>query len=365
MTKRSSSPGAEKPSWTAPELPYEPRDPNSYSPGIGLIGCGAITVDHLTAYRAAGYRVVALCDIDLTVARERQQEFYPDAKLYDDIHKLLERDDIELVDIATHPEVRAPLIEAALLAGKHVLSQKPFVLDLAEGRRLVELAEAQGVHLAVNQNGRWAPHFAYLRQAVAAGLLGDPLAFHTAVHWDHSWVAGTEFEKVKHLILFDFAIHWFDMLNCVMGDAVPRRVSASTARSTQQKIKPHLLAQAQIEYDTAQASLVFDGAVEHGPHDTTYFAGTLGSLRSEGPDHDEQTVTICVGEQSASPQLRGRWFPDGFHGTMGELLCAIEEGREPLHNARENLRSLALCYAAVASAESGQPTEPGTVDSMP
>ncbi len=51
------------------------------------------------------------------------------------------RRDIEVVDIATHPDVRAPIIKAALDAGKHVLSQKPFALDLASGERLVKLAE--------------------------------------------------------------------------------------------------------------------------------------------------------------------------------------------------------------------------------
>ena len=351
--------------WTAPLLPFEPRDPDSYRPTIGFIGCGAITVEHLTAYRAAGYDVGAFCDIDQKAAQKRQKEFFPKAKLYGDYHKMLKRDDIEVVDIATHPEVRPKMIEAALLAGKHVLSQKPFVLDLNEGRRLVELADKQGVRLAVNQNGRWAPHFSYLRQAIAAGLIGDPLAVHMAVHWDHSWVAGTEFEKVKHLILFDFAIHWFDMLTCVMGEAEPRRVFASTSRSPSQTIMPHLLAQAQIEYDSAQASLIFDGGVEHGAYDTTYVAGTRGTFRSHGPDHDEQTATLSVGDNSDSPQLTGRWFPDGFHGTMGELLCAIEEDREPLHSARNNLKSLALCFAAVASAETGQPVRPGSVDSMP
>jgi hypothetical protein len=44
---------------------------------------------------------------------------------------------------------------------------------------------------------------------------------------------------------------------------------------------------------------------------------------------------------------------------MGELLCAIEENRTPLNNARDNLRTLALCFAAVASAEDGQPKIPG------
>lgn len=362
---KTPSPSASATPWTAPKLPYAPQDPKSYLPAIGFIGCGAITVEHLTAYKAAGYNVAAFCDLDLDTAKKRQAEYYPDAKLYDDYHEMLKRDDIEIVDIATHPEVRAPMIEAALSAGKHVLSQKPFVLDLEVGRRLVDLADKQGVQLAINQNGRWAPHFSYLRQAVATGLIGDPLAMHMAVHWDHSWVEGTEFEKVKHLILFDFAIHWFDMITCVMGDAQPRRVFASTSRSPSQTIMPALLGQVQIEYDNAQASLVFDAAVEHGPHDTTFVAGTKGTFRSQGPDHDEQTVTITVGDNSATPELSGKWFPDGFHGTMGELMCAIEEGREPIHNARNNLRSLALCYAAVASAETGQPVTPGSVDSMP
>jgi len=349
----------------APSLPYLPQDPKSYRPAIGLIGCGAITVEHLAAYRTAGYNVVALCDLDKEAAKQRQAEFFPDADVYTDHLELLRRDDIEIVDITTHPEVRAPLITAALEAGKHVLSQKPFVLDLVVGRRLVDLADKQQVQLAVNQNGRWAPHFSYMRHAVAAGYIGKPLAVHAAVHWDHGWVAGTPFEKIKHLILFDFAIHWFDMLTCVMGDAEPTRVFASTSRSASQTVKPDLMAQAQIEYDSALASLVFDGAVSHGAHDTTYVAGSLGTLRSEGPDHDHQKMTWCVGEQTASPELEGMWFPDGFHGTMGELMCAIEENREPTHSGRNNLRSLALCYAAVASAETGEPVKPGTVEKMP
>ena len=150
------------------DLPYRPRDPQHYNPPIGLIGCGGITREHLTAYRQAGYRVVALCDLDLERARIRQREYYPEADVYDDYRDLLRRDDVEVVDVAAHPHQRPPLVEAALRARKHVLSQKPFVLDLDVGERLVELANRNGVRLAVNQNGRWAPHFSYLREAVPA-----------------------------------------------------------------------------------------------------------------------------------------------------------------------------------------------------
>jgi predicted dehydrogenase len=82
---------------------------------------------------------------------------------------------------------------------------------------------------------------------------------------------------------------------------------------------------------------------------------------SVGSDLNNQKVTIVTAEGRASPRLVGRWFSDGFHGTMAELLSAIEEDRQPFHSARHNLRSLALCFAAVASAERGQPVVPGTV----
>lgn len=146
----------------APDLPYLPPVPEQPAPPIGLIGCGGVTAFHLEAYKKAGYPVVALCDMDKERAEERRESFYPDADVYTDYRDLLARDDIRVVDIATHADIRPPMIEAALQAGKHVLSQKPFVLDLDEGERLANLADERGLKLAVNQNGRWAPHFSYI-----------------------------------------------------------------------------------------------------------------------------------------------------------------------------------------------------------
>ena len=105
-----------------------------------------------------------------------KKEFYPDADVYGDYRDVLKRGDIEVVDIATHPPERAAIIEAALTAGKHVLSQKPFVLDLDVGLRLADLADQRRLRLAVNQNGRWAPHFSYIGEAIQAGLLGQVTA---------------------------------------------------------------------------------------------------------------------------------------------------------------------------------------------
>lgn len=60
--------------------------------------------------------------------------------------------------------------------------------------------------------------------------------------------------------------------------------------------------------------------------------------------------------------LTGCWFENGFKGTMGELLCAIEEDREPTNSAENNLKSLALCFAALESADKNKVVRPGEVD---
>jgi predicted dehydrogenase len=110
---------------------------------------------------------------------------------------------------------------------------------------------------------------------------------------------------------------------------------------------------------------VFDADTRYGTHDRTYVAGSTGTAVSAGPDLKHQAVTLHTRAGQASPELHGCWFPDGFHGTMGELLCAIEEGREPTNSARNNLRSLELCFAAAASADRHEPVVPGTVRQMP
>lgn len=348
----------------APALPYAPLVPKKFRPAIGLIGCGGITTHHLTAYKKAGYNVAAFCDTDRARAEERRS-FYPKAEIYDDYTKLLARDDIDVVDIATHPPQRPPIIEAALNARKHVLSQKPFVLDLDIGERLADLADQRGVKLAVNQNGRWAPHFSYLRQAIQRGVIGKLFAAHLSVHWDHNWVHGTPFDKIRHCVLYDFAIHWFDILTCFMGQRAPKRVYASYTASPSQRATPPMLGQALIEYDDAQATLAFDADTKFGAQDRTYLAGSDGTITSVGPNLSSQKVQLHTKRGIATPKLKGSWFPDGFHGTMGELLCAIEEKREPSNSARNNLRSLALCFAAIASSESHAPVVPGTVQKLP
>lgn len=361
MAEPSKQPADE---YVLPDIDYLPARPQSDRPNIGMIGCGGITDRHLSAYRSAGYPVVALTDVDQRRAIERRDEFFPNASVYRNSEDLLKRADVEIVDVATHPQERENLIEAALLAGKHVLSQKPFVTDLAAGRRLCKLAISQGCQLAVNQNGRWAPWVSWMRKAIEHGLIGQIAAVDTLLAWDHTWVQGTPFERIPHLILYDFAIHWFDMLHCYTRGQQAKQVTAWVMRAPDQQVDPPLLAQVMVELESCQATMAFRGASPWGQTNRTHITGTHGTLRCEGEGMDQLNVVLSTERGEFSPQLEGDWFPGGFDGTMSELIVAIEQGREPIHSAVDNLKVLEVCFAAIQSAETGQAVRVGEVQSI-
>ena len=136
-------------------------------------------------------------------------------------------------------------------------------------------------------------------------------------------------------------------------------VFATAARAQGQPIAAELLSQALVTYPGGQASLIFNGAAPLGASDTTIVVGTRGTLRSVGPDLGRQSVSLHLAEGVAQPELTGQWFNDGFAGTMGALLSAIETGKEPIQSARGNLAALRLSQAAIESATISAPVRLG------
>jgi len=350
---------------SAPELRYLPQLPGNYRPKIGLVGAGGVTEYHLRAYQKLSLDVAVICDLDLQRARARRDQFFPQAAICSDFSEVVRRNDIEVIDAALHPEHRIPLLKAALEAGKHVLSQKPFALDLDVAQKLIGLADKRGVKLAVNQNGRWAPHFAYALSAVRAGVLGEVGSVDFNLSFDHSWTIGTPFEDIHHLLLYDFGVHWFDLASCFLGGQEVKLVYASVNRTSYQKARPPFMASVIIDAESAQVRMAFNAAVTFGQVDRTVIAGSLGTLESSGPSLSQQRLVLTTAKGAAEPDLVGAWFENGFQGTICELLCAIEEQREPQNSARNNLRTLSLCFAAMSSANTGQPVRPGSVRKLP
>ncbi|WP_324040429.1 Gfo/Idh/MocA family oxidoreductase, partial [Aeromonas caviae] len=98
------------------------------------------------------------------------------------LEQVLADDSLDLVVIATPNDTHAPIAREALLAGKHVVIDKPFALDLAEAKALVELAEKQQRLLSIFHNRRWDGDFLTVRRLLAEGALGQVAQFES--HFD-------------------------------------------------------------------------------------------------------------------------------------------------------------------------------------
>jgi predicted dehydrogenase len=333
---------------------YRPHVPEGYRPGIGIIGVGGIVKSsHLPAYAKFGIPVTAVYDVN-PAATEGVVETFGVGRVAESLEELLADPAIEVVDIATFPDARIPLVRQALAAGKHVLSQKPLALDVATARSLVDEADNRGLKLAVNQNGRWSPAWRTTTRLLEAETIGEVVSITHVLDRSFRWTIGTHFEQIPHWAIYDYTVHWIDITRCWMGERAPANVRARDYRTPNQpaeSLTPWGLT-VEITYEDGANAVIRGTGSEPltQPEGHPFFvSGTEGRIRGSVLNAD--FVELQKENATVRYALDGQWFPEGFAGTMGELLSAIAEDREPSNSARHNLRSLELTLAACQSAD--------------
>ncbi len=338
---------------------YQPRFPrNRVAYGIAFVGCGSVVQRwQLPQYLDNGLRVVGAFDNDPD-AIAAATAIKPDLKNYPSLEALLEDSSVDVVDIATTVRGRSELILRALAAGKHVLAQKPLCLDRDELEKIRKAAQPSGApKFAVNFNGRWAPQWRAARHLIETGTIGEPFAI-THIHdIAMSWCPDVERHGTRDFLLFDYMIHWVDCSQVWMGARSHYTVWAHTI--TRQAPES--------ESDVTQfgwLNIVADGAVcasirsivaaqQYSGHPFLVH-GSNGTIRGtvDSPAQNEYLSLERNGNQLQF-SLSGDWFPDGFLGSIGDLLCAIEDGREPDAGIASAGLTQKLTFAACESAAAG------------
>lgn len=113
--------------------------------GIGIIGCGNISTAYMELSKMfKGIEVHACADMNMDNARQQAEAFNLRANTVDE---LLASDDIDMVVNLTIPAAHFAVSKQVLLAGKHVYSEKPFVLTLEEGRELADIASSKNLRV--------------------------------------------------------------------------------------------------------------------------------------------------------------------------------------------------------------------------
>lgn len=142
---------------------------------LGIIGCGQWGQNYLRNFSDMPERAAIVACADSDPARlEALRLRYRDSRMTLDAVGVLEAPDVEAVVIATTSATHADLVERALDAGKHVLVEKPFVLDMDEGERLVRKARAAGLVILVGHIYEYNPSILRMRDYLADHSLGEP-----------------------------------------------------------------------------------------------------------------------------------------------------------------------------------------------
>ncbi len=341
----------------AESLEYRPKFAHGYRPGIGLVGCGDIARSwHLPAYAKYGVDVAGVYD-PVPEATDGIRERFPFVRrVFSSLDELLADGEVEIVDIATRPDVRPQIIRRAIEAGKHVLAQKPLASDARVARELVDEAERRGTKVAVNQNGRWAPPWRIATLLIEQGAIGEVVAV-THLHDRHlPPLVGTHFDELEHFVIYDFFVHWIDISRCWLDGKTVEAVHALDYRTPDQPAAANSPwgAWVAVQYTDGASVLIrsVGDARTKRPGSPFWVHGTEGTIRGSVL-LDSDFVELERNGVTSTYALEGAWYPDGFAGALGELVCAVDEGREPFNSARHNLVSLEITLAACRSAEEG------------
>ena len=192
----------------------------------GLIGCGVFGRFCLEAYRQMpDVTCVAVADTNVGLARTTAEALGID--FCESPAALIARPDIDLVHLATPPFTHAELGNAALLADKHVLCEKPLAINIADAMGMIALAETRHRILAVNLIMHYNPLCQAVKSLIDCQVLGEPLyaSFVNAAQdetltpehwfWDREKSGG---------IFIEHGVHFFDLFEWWFGQG--RVVSA-------------------------------------------------------------------------------------------------------------------------------------------
>jgi predicted dehydrogenase len=145
----------------------------SKAPGVVVFGTGFGCFTHVRALRDAGFDVQAVVGRDPEKTARRAQQFGV-AKALTSVSEALALKDVCAVTIATPPNTHAPIALQAIAAGRHLICEKPFARDVAEGEAVRDAADKAGVVALLGTEFRFDAGQATLARTIADGAIGHP-----------------------------------------------------------------------------------------------------------------------------------------------------------------------------------------------
>jgi predicted dehydrogenase len=344
---------------------------------VGLVGTGSIARFHLPAYQLYPelLKLTAVCD----VRKEAMERFAQKANVqdcYTDFLELLQKSDIDAVDICTSHDQHEIQAVAAARAGKHILLEKPMGRSMRECRNILDAVDRAGVTFMVGQDLRFLPHTQAIKNLIEAGEIGPVRVTRCDLIWNMP--AATGFPPGHWLLdgklagggmLISGIIHQVDLMRYFIGDiksvsGVCRTVHPRFVNGTEE------YACATLEFENGAI-----GSITVISSSTPYlYASHYAIFGDEGTIYstpaENQTLQFGPGMISStrrdkSPVAFGKFTPitpvttglfgdDPFTNEILHFAECCRNQAEPLTGGKDNIKTLKVIFGIYESARTGE-----------
>ncbi|MBE6611607.1 MAG: Gfo/Idh/MocA family oxidoreductase [Ruminococcaceae bacterium] len=344
----------------------------------GMVGVGCISGIYLENFTKVfrDVELVAVCDL-IRERAENAQKKYGIPKLYDTMDELFADPEIDIVLNLTRPYQHFEVSKAALLAGKHVYSEKPLGADLEEGLALVALAEEKGLIIGGAPDTFMGAGIQTCRRLIDDGVIGEIVGGRAvmACHGHETWHPDPDFYYQRGGgPLLDMGPYYITALINLLGGI--KSVYAYARTSYAERLitaEPHVGEIIKVNTPThIEGIMHFDSGVSvsmltsfdvYNTRQTRIeIYGTKGTLYVPDPNCFGGPIQFYNGEKGRMEEypLTFDYAENSRCLGLDDLAKAIESGRHGRATSKQTLHVLEVMSGFFRSAESGAPVEIAT-----
>jgi predicted dehydrogenase len=279
----------------------------------------------------------------------------PAEQIYETLESAAIAVEAEFVIDVTPPAAHREIAETAFAAGLHVLGEKPLSDNFNDAVQVAEAGRVAGLKHMITQNYRFGGQPRTTRRLLNDGLIGKPGQCDIRFYIPWADAPGSHYVEQPFMLLNDMMVHHFDMMRYVLGQN-PVQVHAITWNQPWGWHKGDAAQSIVFQFaDGLMATHVACGCAVGSQ------TGWNGDWRIEGPqgsiDWHKSGMTyshlhrVSNGEERRTEEISSDTVAPSEQAMLTEFFAAIAEDREPECSARDNLRSLAMVFAAIRSSE--------------
>ena len=331
---------------------------------FGLVGYGAWGSHHARVIADGAQTQLAALAERCEKSRAEAQAKYPQAAVTADYRELLQRPDIQVVDVVLPSHLHHQVGRAVLEAGKHLLIEKPMALSVADCEDLVQLARATGRQIAVGHEFRFSALWGKVKELVDAGAIGDP-QYGLIELWRNPYRLGSDgwrydIRRVGNWILEE-PIHFFDLARWYFagcGNPVSLYASANARDEERPELQDNF--SAIVHFPGRRYAVISQtlSAFEH--HQVVKLTGSRGAIWASWSGamdrtfHPTSFLKHFDGENVVDvpiPNRTGEVYE--LADEIAGMAEAVRTGQAPRVTGEDGLWSVAMCLKAQESVDVG------------